>query len=484
MKKLFKVLLILLVLSACQKPDLTEIKPTTSSPISFQYKTPTTAWDSIFDRFDSLGVTASAGYKTIVQNVITNAIAKGQWYNKDFFFGWFAENETQSKVNWRNPYGTLATINNNYSGAFITSVGWKGNGTNFNIDLGVNFGDGGTYNFTQDYNSFGYYSTVHVNESKSDLSCLNSSSIGIELNSLATSFSIQSKNNSGTSRSVANYTNQGCVASVRTASNSWSITKNGYVLGANIADASNSVVNQNIFEFCRIVNGTKSLYSSKTHSYSWGGSSCDVFEFNSIIEEHALVPLGIAPMTRYIINGNSWTSNGTWIKRFMANNGYNYDVLVRGVSGKTTPQLLTDARATVFPMAKPYLSREVYYFQEFTNDFVAVSSNWQTAYNNSLIYLDSAKVYFPSAEFVLGEMPPRKASSIDTLKRDSLNIHIQANAVTDGWSRYVLISNNTYIGKNWSVTNTADWLVDQLHLVTTSGKGYNRYGDLVTPEIQ
>ena len=177
----------------------------------------------------------------------------------------------------------------------------------------------------------------------------------------------------------------------------------------------------------------------------------------------------------------------------MTNNGYNVDLLVRGLSGKTTPQLLADMPTSVFNKEKSYLSREVFYFQEYTNDFVAVSSNWQTAYAHTTTFLDSANNYFPTAEFVLGEMPPRNSASIDTTKRqhytndtawNTLNGHIRLYARSDGWTRTVPVGKNSIIGKTGCELNTAEYLTDKIHLVTTAGHGYNVYGDLVTDSIR
>lgn len=461
------------------------------------------AADSVFSKWDSLGHSASQSYKNIVNDVISHLISAGEWYNKDVFYGEFAEDTTQALTDWRHPFTRKASTEKYYSSAFIPGVGWDGNGagsatTGFRINLHYNPGDGGTYNFIQNNNSFGYYSAGpgNTNETKVGISALDGSAVGNELYTLVTSFGVSGKNNCGTVSTITNYTSIGMVANERTASNAYEVTKWGYDMysgGAKPTTASSAVVNVPWYEFCRNTAGTKTFFSSNKHSYSFAGSSCDLFKFNSIIEQYALIPLGIAPTTRYIINGNSWTSNGVWVKRFMVNNGYDYDILVRGISGKTTPQLLADATSTIFNKQKPYLTREVYAFQEYTNDFVAVSSNWNTAYSHTTIYLDSANNYFPNAEFVLAEMPPRNSASIDTTKRqhytndtawNTLNGHLRLHARSDGWTRTVPVGKSSIIGKTGCELNTAEYLADKIHLVNTAAHGYNVYGDLMTDSIK
>lgn len=455
--------------------------------------------DSLFDKADSLGHSFPIGYKIMANNLIILAIQEHQWYNKDVFYGYCVQDTVQANIDWRHPFTRHLITEKYYSGAFNDSVGYKGNGagsatTGFRLKLNYNPGDGAvTYNFGQDNNGTGVFCAYDVDETKCEISSLNASSVGIEISSLSGSRSISSKDNCGTARTAANYTNKGLVTILRSASTTWESRRQGYDLGIVNTDASNSVVNQSIYEFCRNVNGTKTLFSSKTHSYFVAGSSCDFAKFNYIVEATLLYPLHISSSTRYILVGNSWTSNGTWVKKFMSNNGYNYDLLVRGISGKTTPQLLADMPTSVWNKQKYYLTREVFYFQEYTNDFVALSSNWVTAYAHTTEFLDSANNYFPTAEFVLGEMPPRNSASIDTTKRqhytndtawNTLNGHIRLHARADGWTRTVPVGKNSVIGFTGCELNTAEYLIDKIHLVTTAAHGYNRYGDLVTDSIR
>lgn len=443
----------------------------------------------IFTKWDSLGYTPSDSIKDIVNNVITNLIAVNEWDNKDCFYAYFVRNKQAALVDWKHPFTRMASIENDYTGSYLYA-GFKGNGANFRINTNVNLST--CTNFTASSNAFGYYSATHNTEAKTDLSSLDATSLGIELYSNGTSLSILSRNLNTTLRSTVNYTNIGFVGSYRSGG-SWDITKQGYASfnGSNaFTDAAGTIPNQNVYEFCRNTNGTKAAFSSKIHSYMFIGSNCDIFKVNSIVEQYALIPLNIAPKTRIIFNGNSITANGTYIKKVMTSIGYNYDILVRGLSGKTTGQVTTDAFNTVFNKQKPYLTTEKLFFWELTNDMATNGSNVNTSYNNLLTYLSNASYYYPSAKIIVGTMLPRNSAQVNNANRQN-DSNLNDTLTLNGKIRVKLPSLGYYIsdmgadatvGYTGSELNTTYFQTDKLHPTVTVGHYYIA-DNIVTPSL-
>lgn len=460
--------------------------------------------DSIFSKWDLLGHSASAYYKGLVDDVVTHEITAGEWYNKDIFFFEAAEDTTQALTDWRHPFTRMAHTEKYYSGAFTANVGWKGNGassatTGFRINLMYNPGDGGTYNFKQNNNSFGYYSGTHNNEVKVDMSALNASSVGSELYSHGSTFSISAKDCESTDASVINFTNIGFISCQRTASNAFEISKDGYDSyqgGAKPTTASQAIASVTMYEFCRTVNGTKSSFSSKVHEYITAGAKGNTFLSNSIVEQYALIPLGIAPTTRIIFDGNSMIAQGYIPQYVLLSIGYNFDVLVRGVGGKTNSYLNNDARTTVFNKQKSYLSHEFIFLFENTNTMAGNSSNATTTYNDLVAWCDSTRVYFPNDTISVGTMLPRNAAQVNNAHRQNdsnlndtttLNGMIRVKIIRDKHCNRVCdVASDTLMGKTGQQTNTVYYSTDQIHPTSTiTTGGYKRVSDnYITQSIQ
>lgn len=447
--------------------------------------------NAIIRKMDSVGTATPEAEKVRINNVIINLKAKGIWDELDALPVLSGHSRGAGLIDWKAPNDRTLTVYNAYSGDFVANSYFKGNGSNFRIDTGFNPGDGGAYKFNKYSNSFGYYAVDHVDETKVDVSALNAGSVGNECVSIVTSFSLNGKNAFGTARSVANFTNTGLFVCKRTGAKAWELQKNGYDMysgGAKETDTGTTVANRTFKLFCRDVDGTYSQFSTKKIAYFFAGSgNFDVFELHNTMDRYYLNPKGITPTKRIIFNGNSFTANGTYQKQVMSDLGsYNYDVLSRGISGQTTVEMLKDAYASVFNKSKTFLSKDVIFVWELTNDMAANSSNATTCYNNLVTYLQALKSYLPTAKIVVATMLPRSAASITNANRQNdanltddttLNGKIRNHLVADGYCDAICdVASDATMGiysngvAGVGEKNTTYYNVDEIHPNTT---GYN-----------
>jgi len=454
---------------------------------------------ALFSKWDALGTPASDSRKILVDNTIVALKAANLWNSLDFLYVWTAHSQTASLVDWKNPSTRLATANGNLT--FTTDSHWAG-GTTGRMALGYNPGDGGTYKFLQDNNSFGCYFKDHTNETKVNLSAQSAGSIGIDLQSVITTFAITTKNNSGTGRGVANFTNRGLSSCQRTASNSWQNRKNGYDLynnGGYESDASSAVLNLEWMGFCRNINSAYTVFSTAKQMYCFAGESMNLFTLNYLIEKNFLNPLTLIPKKRLTLNGNSFTSTGTYVKQLMIDLGSydNFEFQARGISGKTTVELQTDAVTTIFPMTKTFLTKNVYFFWELTNDMAGNSSNATTCYNNLVAYCSALRTAQPGCKIIVATMLPRSSASITNANRQN-DLNLTDDATLNGKIRNHLVQDG-YADALADVASDATWGIysngvpgigekdttmysgDEIHPTTT---GYNYWStNYISPAI-
>lgn len=449
-----------------------------------------------FDACASAGASIPENRKVLYNDAIKNLKAQSIWNELDSLYIWAAASQTAALIDVRNP-ARIATVVNDYAGAFVVDNYFKGNGTNFRIDLGYNPGDGGTYKAIQDSNSFGVYFNTHVNETKADLSAQNGSSIGVEILSLVGNFSLSGKDNNATLRSVANYTNRGLSSMKRTAANSWEHQKNGYQMyGASSkeTDVSQPVSNATFQAFCRNVNGTYTQFSTKKIAYAFAGSSnIDHFTLNTIVEQYFLNPLSLIPLKRITFNGNSFTSTGTYTKRVLVDltNAYDsYEINNRGLSGNTTVQIQTDAVNTVFNRTKSYLTKDIYFFWELTNDMTSTSSDVSLCYTHLVNYLTALRAAQPNGKIIVATCMPRLEGAFVNANRQNdanlyddttLNGKIRNHIVQDGYADAICDTASDPIMGIYSngvagigEKNTTYYSADEIHPTTT---GYNYLAD-------
>jgi len=462
---------------------------------------------TLFDRWESLGTPASSTRKLYVSNAISQLKIASIWDELDYLYVWAAHSRTAALVDWKRP-SVSATVTNAYSGDFLIDNYFKGSSTSsFRISTGFNPGDGGSYKFTQNSGSFGFYSQTHVDENGVDVSAIVGTT-GIEILSNVTTFSPSHKNNNNTFRSAPNVTNVGLVSSRRTASNAWSVFRNGYTLqdASNLAptDVASAVVNQQINLFSRNISGVYTVYSNKRHCYDFMGSGVfDHFTLHNILDKYYLNVIGATPTKRIMFNGNSMTQTSTYTNRVLDSVGRNtFDIMKRGLNANTTPQLATDAITNIFPKQKSFLAKDVFFFFELTNHMNAVSSNATTCYNSLVSYLTDIRTYHPNVKIVVATCLPRlqsgtflnanRQNDADLYDDATLNGKIRNHLVQDGYADALAdcasdptmgVYSNGVAGVG--ELNTTYYNVDGIHPTTT---GYNLIADTyfipaITPYI-
>lgn len=450
---------------------------------------------ALFAKWESLGTPASETRKTIVNNTIVALKGAGIWNELDCYYSWAAHSKLAACVDWKNPNTRSATLNTDYAGSFVTDNYMVSNGT-FWVDTNYNPGDGGTYKFQRNDNSFGTYFKDHNNTAANvlDLSATIAANNGNEL-FITGSFSVTGENNTSVNRAASNYTVAGLKSVKRTASNLWKFENGGYDPYAGSTtynpDASTAIPNLNFYQCCRNVNGVRSLFSVKRYCYTFFGSSLiDAFTLNNIININYLTPLTINLSKRIMFNGNSFTAANTYIQRSLVNiNQYSsLDINVRGISGQTTVQMQTDAVNKVFNKYTTAYSKDVLFAWELTNDMAANASNVTTCYNNMVNYCIAARAALPNIKIVVATMLPRTGVTNSNRQNDSnllddttLNGKIRNHLVQDGYCDAVCdVASDVIMGiysngvPGVGEKNTIYYNVDEIHPNTT---GYNYLAD-------
>jgi lysophospholipase L1-like esterase len=450
-------------------------------PFSFIKSGYSTEAQAIFDRWSALGVAApDLATKQRVHNTIEYWKSINEWNNKDMIVVETVHAVGADLVNWKNPTGSLVSLVNDYVGRQVINGYNKGNGTTFRQVLPFNPGDGGTYNFTQNSNSFGVYTFDRVVENKIEISAQSAGSVG---NDMLLTNNITTKNNSGTARAVTVMTGYGLNSCTRTASNLFKNYRNGYELyGAapGETDASSAILNLPWAGFCRSVNGIFSSFSSKKHSMKYtGGAHNNLFGFATGYEQYYLNPLGLVPTKRITFNGNSFTSNSIYSAQALADLGsYFYDVNKHGISGQTTVQMQADAVNTVFNKTKSFLTKDVYFIWELTNDLVN-TGNATTSYNNMVAYCQALRAAQPNAIIIVATCMPRiniteslRQNDSNLLDSTTLNGKIRNNA-NGAWDYVCDTASDTAMGMAGQYADTTWYAGDGIH---PNVAGYQRLG--------
>jgi hypothetical protein len=269
---------------------------------------------------------------------------------------------------------------------------------------------------------------------------------------------------------------------------------------ADNTDASSALNNLNFYLLCRNTNGTYTSFSNAKLSYFYAGGTINEYTLNDIVERYYLNPVSATPKKRVTFNGNSFTANADYIKRFLTVTGYNaFELQTRGVSGQTTPMMLTDATTTVFTKTKTWFTNDVFFVWELTNDMAVNGSDATARYNSMVTYLVALRAAVgTSAKIIVATMLPRKNSEITNSVRQNdgnltddttLNGKIRNHLVQDGYCDAIcdVASDATmgiYSGGVAGVgeKNTTYFNVDEIHPNTT---GYNYLADnYITASIQ
>lgn len=453
---------------------------------SFKYSEEALA---LFAQWATLGTPATDVRKTVVNNTIVALKNAGTWNELDCLYVWAAHSKLAACVDWKNPTTRSATLNSDYAGSFVTDNYTVSDGT-FWIDTNYNPGNGGTYKFQRNDNSFGTYFKDHNNTAANvlDLSATIAANNGNEL-FITGGFALTGENNCAVNRAGANFNVSGLKTVKRTASNLWKFESNGYDLNSGSItynpDASTAIPNLNFYQCCRNVNGTRSLFSRKRYCYTFfGSSSIDAFILNDIINRNYLTPLAINLSKRIMFNGNSFSASGAYIPRSLVNiNQYsNLDINVRGISGQTTVQMQADAVNKVFNKNTTAYTKDILFVWELSNDMVANASNATTCYNNIVNYCIAARAALPSIKIVVATMIPRynvvnanRQNDSNLLDDTTLNGKIRNHLVQDGYADAICdVASNSTMGFAGCELNTTYYNADKVHPTTT---GYNYLAD-------
>jgi lysophospholipase L1-like esterase len=439
---------------------------------------------ALFAKWDELGTSATTARKVQVNNTITALKSAGVWDELDMLYMWTAHSQNAALVDWKNPSTRAATVVGGMT--FTADNHFQGNGSTGRINLGYNPGDGGTYKLTQNSTSFGVYIVDRVAANTRDISALTSSTTGCELVVCGATPSIFSINNDTAARTGANFSGTGLIATRRTASNAHTSTSRGYNNASAFTNASQPVQNRVWNAFCRNVGDTTySTFSNRKQRYLYAGSSSVIpYNINNIIEQYYLNELGLCPVKRMTISGNSFTANGTYVDQLMADiNIYStLDINIRGLSGQGTPQLKADAATNIYPFSKSFLTHNIYFIWELTNDMTINGATYTQAYNNLVSYCQELKSYQPDAYIIVGTMMPR--GGIATRQNDAnLNDATTLNGLVrlngdNAWDAVCDTASDLLMGQNGQNTDLTYYNADTIHPNST---GYQR---LVTNYIK
>lgn len=455
------------------------------SPFSRKLNRGGTSYDSsaqaLFDYWESLGTPADDTRKSLVNNTIVALKSASVWDSLDFLYVWTAHSQSASLVDWKNPTTRVATISGTTT--FLADNYLKGNGSTGKVNLGYNPGDGGTYNFTQNSASMGVYVVDRAVENKRDLSALNGSTQGNELQSLSVSDSIYSYTNSASQRQGKNYLGTGLAAVKRTSSNTGNSSQGGYYNGSSYTDVSLAIPNIPFYAFCKNLNGVFSLFTTRKFRYMFAGDgTIDFFEFNNIMEKEFLIPVITAPTKRLTVLGNSFTANGTYLEQLLVSlNDYSgIDFNPQGYAGYTTPQLSPIANSYVFPYTKSTISNDVVIIWELTNDMSATGGDQDLCYTHIVSLCQEVRTNMPNATIVVPTMMPRNArptrqNDADLYDDNTLNGKIRNHLVQDGYADYICdTGSDALMGQETQNTDLTYYNADQLHPNAT---GYQRLVD-------
>ena len=353
---------------------------------------------ALFARWDALGVSASASYKTIANNIINALKTSGDWNNLDSFQVYCFHDRTASLVDWKRP-AVSAVTTNDYAGDWTINTGIKGNGTNFRLDTSFNPYDGGTYNYTQNNNTQGVYCSTHLDTGTVSLMSVRDGSdagVSITINGLF----LQGSNNNSTSVNISKSSNVGLWSNTRTSSTAYMFEKDGrdenFIGGAKGTAVSSVSVNRTIKLLCKDLNGTYSTYCKERIAYFFAGnSSVSRNNIADVMYKYCFLPLSnnVVNNTQIIYVGDSFETYNSYQPRVSANitNTYAHAFHNRSQNGYNTSQLYTDSLTNVFPYYKSYFTKNIIFLHEMVNSMTQYNSDVTSVVNDVISYCNYAR---------------------------------------------------------------------------------------------
>lgn len=423
------LLLSVLAFFGCKKDQLFEPKQEPQAIVVNSLRTYSSPAQALFDKWDSLGCSASEQDKVKYAEAIDYLISKGVWDSLDCIFKFDVHNKTAALVDWKNPQ-RVAVISGDYAGSFIVYKGFDGNGATFKINTNYN-----PYNstlYTLNNCMKGIYINSNETTARVDLSSESATNNG--LNAFLQNGNIpKSIATSTNNASDLNYTPilqaYGWQVSTRANANEYESLKNGVsITKLPKAKVSTSIPNQNVYLFCRNVNGVFSAYSNKTISGAFFGAKCNQLEVINGLNIWGRYA-GSVPDKLLMIDGNSLTKAAHWVDRALRNYGTSNYVTeyCQAKVGIETNQMHSDFNNTLGKIKADIYSKKVFVVWELTNDLYN-SNNVDTAYNNIVSYCNQVRAVLGSdVKILVGTCLPRKF--LDPAKRQELNTRIRNNYI-------------------------------------------------------
>jgi hypothetical protein len=476
-----KILLIsVLAFFGCQKEQY--IEPTNVEPnvVSQSFRTYSSPAQALFDKWDSLGCSASETDKVKYAEAIDYLINKGVWDSLDCIFKFDVHNKTAALVDWKNPQ-RLAVISGDYSGSFIAYKGFDGNGTNFKINTNYNPYNSSLYTLNNCMK--GIYINSNETTNRVDMSSESATNNGLN-------FFLQNNN---TPKSILSSTNNasdalytpilqayGWHVSTRANSSEYESLKNGVsITKLPKAKASTSIPNQNVYLFCRNVNGVFSAYSNKTISGVFFGAKCNQLEVINGLNIWGRYA-GSVPSKLLMIDGNSLTKAAHWTDRMLRNYGSsNYvNEVCQAKVGIRTNEMYYAFPNTLGKVKSDIYSKKILVVWELTNDFYLGGQNVDSAYTHLVDYCNQAKaIHGEDLIILVGTCLPR--DYMTPALRQELNTRIRNNYTTFATDLIdvggdSLVGVDSYGVNGVGERNTTYYGADKVHLNIT---GYNYVSD-------
>jgi hypothetical protein len=480
MKKLILSLSILAFLG-CKKEQMlepTNVEQITTNVQSFRtYSSPAQA---LFDKWDSLGCSASEQDKIKYSESIDYLISKGVWDSLDCIFKFDVHNKTAALVDWKNPQ-RMATIVGDYAGSFIAYKGFDGNGTTFKINTNYN-----PYNstlYTLNNCMKGVYINSNETTARVDMSSESATNNGLNVflqNNNTPKSIIASTNNAGDLNYTPILQAYGWHVSTRGNANEYESLKNGVsITKLPKAKASTSIQNQNVYLFCRNVNGTFSAYSNKIISGAFFGAKCNQLEVINGLNIWGRYA-GSVPNKLLMIDGNSLTKAAHWVDRMLRNYGSsNYvNEVCQAKVGIRTNEMYYAFPNTLGLVKSDIYSKKILVVWELTNDIYLNGQNVDSAYAHIVEYCNQAKTIHGNDLIILvGTCLPR--DFLTPSVRQDLNQRIRNN-YTSFATDIIDVGNDSIVGvDSYGVNgvgerNTTYYGSDKTHMTIT---GYNYVSD-------
>lgn len=482
MKKLSLILsLSILAFLGCQKEQHIEPQSTgQTSIVQPLFRTYSTPAQELFNRWDSLGCSASETDKAKYSEAIDYLINKGVWDSLECIFKFDVHHKIAALVNWKNPQH-LATIVGDYAGSFIPYKGFDGNGTSFKINTNYN-----PYNstlYTLNNCMKGIYINSNETQSRVDLSSESATSNGLNVY-------LQNNNTPKSVLTLCNNANDlyyspilqayGWHVSTRANASEYESLKNGVsITKLARAKSSTSIPNQNVYLFCKNVNGTFSAYSNKIISGAFFGAKCNQLEVINGLNIWGRYS-GSVPSKLLMIDGNSLTKAAYWVDRMLRNYGSsNYvNEVCQAKVGIRTNEMYYAFPNTLGKVKSDIYSKKILVVWELTNDFYLGGQNVDSAYTHLVDYCNQAKaIHGEDLIILVGTCLPR--DYMTPALRQELNTRIRNNYTTFATDLIdvggdSLVGVDSYGVNGVGERNTLYFGADKTHMTIT---GYNYVSD-------